>query len=489
MIMKNIINKTVLTIVTAAALASAGCEKVKDFKDTNTNPNGTPTAITKGLFTRAIAELGGREFGLSIATYTTPGYYAQYFSETQYPNSSLYAIPQLNFAPFYSAFLFDLQNIINLNTDEATKATVTGSGSNANQIATARILKAYAFWTITDRWGDIPYSEALQGKPTAPKYDSQESIYADLIKELKEAVDQFDGGLPMGGDIVFDGSTAKWKKFANSVRSQIALRMSKVYPNAGELAATEFAAAIAHPAGTIESNDDNFVITYTSAYHNPWYVSYVDNSRVDDAISNTMTDKLKSFGDPRINDFGTAPDGFPYGLDRPNAIAIPEGFGLVLKGKGTGATDGVVVMNAATILLARAEAAERGWTTENAAAKYAEGITAGMAQWGYTGAPVAGYLAQSAVAYTGSTDTKKEKIATQKWIAMYPDGMQAWSEWRRTGIPALVPSAYPVNETGEIPRRFVYGLTEYGNNNANVKAAAALLSGGDTQDARMWWDK
>jgi hypothetical protein len=153
------------------------------------------------------------------------------------------------------------------------------------------------------------------------------------------------------------------------------------------------------------------------------------------------------------------------------------------------ATDGVVVMNAATVLLARAEAAERGWTTENAGSIYTDAVTVGMAQWGYTGAPVAGYLAQSGVVYTGTSAAKRDKIAIQKWIALYPDGLQAWNEWRRTGVPVLVPSIYPVNETGEIPRRFVYGNTEYGNNNANVKAAAALLSGGDTQDARMWWDK
>lgn len=484
--MKNIFNKTFLAVATVAAFSTTSCDKVSDFGDTNTNPNGTPTAITKGLFTRAIAELGGKEGGTAIGYMTRPGYYAQYFAETQYPSSSLYDLPQQEFAGFYSAMLYDLQNIINLNTDEATKGTVLASGSNANQIATSRILKAYALWTITDRWGDIPYSEALQGLPTPPKYDTQEAIYADLIKELKEAVDQFDGGQPMGGDIVYGGNIAKWKKFANSVRAEIALRMSKVYPNSGGLAATEYASAIGHSAGTITTNDDNFVITYTAAYQNPWYATYVVSGRVDDAISNTMTDALSSYSDPRIADFGTSPEGFPYGLDRPNAIAVPEGYGLILKGKSISASEGMVVLNAATVLFSRAEAAERGWIAENATTLYNQAVTTSLAQWGHESSASA-YLGQSTVGY-GTTD-HLEKIGTQKWIAIYPNGLQAWSEWRRTGFPELTPTSYHVNDSGEIPRRYVYGSGEYGNNNANVKEAAARMTGGDTQDSRMWWDK
>lgn len=485
--MKNIFNKAFFAVATVAAFSTAGCDKVSDFGDTNTNPNGTPTAITKGLFTRAIAELGGKEGGAAVAMLTRPSYYAQYFAETQYPSASLYDIPQAEFAGFYSGYLYDLQNIINLNTDEATKGTVLASGSNANQIATARIMKAYAFWTITDRWGDIPYSEALQGLPQAPKYDTQEAIYADLLKELREAVDQFDGGQPMGGDIVFNGNIGKWKKFANSVRAQIALRMSKVYPNAGGLAANEFSSAITHAAGTISTNDDNFVLAYTSAYQNPWYATYVVSGRVDDAIASTITDKLSSLNDPRLANYGSAPEGFPYGLDRPNAIAVPEGYGLILKGKNTLATDGVTFMSAAAVLFARAEAAELGWTSENAGVLYAQAVTASLNQYGYDDAAATSYLAQPSVAY-GTTDHLK-KIGTQKWLAIYPDGLQGWSEWRRTGYPELTPTSYHVNDSGEIPRRYVYGSGEYGNNKANVEEAAGRMTDGDSQDSHMWWDK
>lgn len=476
-------------LVSAVVIGGAGCNKIKDFKDTNVNPNATPVPVTSALLTRAIAELGGRENGLSVATYTRPGYYAQFFSETQYPEASLYGVPQLEMAQNYSGFLMDLENIIKQNTDEATKAYASNFGSNGNQIGIAKILKAYGIWTITDRWGDVPYSEAFKGTEgiLTPKYDKQEDIYKGLLNDLKAGIASFDNGNQMKGDVIYGGSTTKWKKLANSLRMLISLRMSKVYPGPSEFAATEFKAALNDPNGSIESNSDNALINFPGgSYQNPWYVSYVANSRVDDAISSTMTNALSTLNDPRINIYGTTTTGFPYGLDRPHAVAVPSGWGLVLKGKSISDADDVTLVSAATVLFARAEAAERGWTSENAATLYAQAVTASLSQWGYA-ANAAAYLAQSNVAY-GTTDHLM-KIGTQRWIALYPDGLQAWSEWRRTGYPVLTPAAYATNSTKQIPRRFVYGTGEYSNNNVNVKEAAGRLAGGDTQDSRMWWDK
>lgn len=484
--MKKVLNKSVLAIITGFILAgSIGCDKIEDFGDTNTNPNGTPTPVTSALLTRAIAEMGGTEGGLAIAFYPRPGYYAQYFSETQYPEVSLYGVPQLEFAQNYSGLLYDLENIIIQNTNDETKETVSKFGSNANQIGVAKILKSYIIWTITDRWGDVPYSEALKGNPT-PKYDTQEGIYAGILADLKAAVAGFDGGAALGGDIIYYGDIDKWKKFGNSLRMLVALRMSKVYPAAGGLAATEFSAALNDAGGSISSNADNAAINFVGgAYQHPFYTTYVVNGRIDDAISSTMTNTLSSLNDPRIDRYGTSTTGFPYGLDRPHALAVPPGYGLLLDGFAISDALDIVLVNAATVLFARAEAAERGWTTESAATLYSQAVTTSLEQWGYGGS-AATYLAQSSVAY-GTTD-HLSKIGTQRWIALYPDGMQAWSEWRRTGFPVLTPAAYATNSSKQIPRRFVYGTGEYSTNNAAVKEAAARL-GTDNQDTRVWWDK
>ncbi|NCI47269.1 SusD/RagB family nutrient-binding outer membrane lipoprotein [Sediminibacterium soli] len=484
-----------ISSVTAAlatfALVGPGCNKVKDFGDTNVNPGATSTPVTSALLTNVEAGIG--DYAVSIQ----PGQYAQYFSETQYPGTSLYTAPILSFSGLYSGDLYDLQNIINQNTDPATKGIVGSAGTNANQIAVARILKAYIFWTITDRWGDIPYSEALKGIANKlPKYDTQKAIYEDLIKELKEANAQFDNtGTKFAGDVLMNVSSstatsvwsAKWKKFANSLRMLIALRTSKIYPGATEWAATEFKSALNDAAGYISANNENIVVGYVGTnYPNPFYSNYVVSARVDNAESKVVTDFLSNNNDPRLASYGTTPNGFPYGLDRANAVLITSGIAYILKGPGTAATDPVNLLTAAVVTFARAEAAERGWTPEVAAALYVQGITLSFAQYGYTATQAANYVAQTNILYgTGNL----EKIGTQRWLATYPDGTQAWAEWRRTGFPVLTPAPYATNPGKQIPRRYIYGTDEYSLNGTNAKAAAARMSSGDVQDSKVWWDK
>src|SRR5688572_17528592 len=188
--------KSFLALALVSVLAG-GCEKIKDFGDTNVNPNGTATPSTAALLTNVQAGLGGAQ--------TNGGLYAQQFSETQYTDVSLYAVPKLNFDGIYAGALMDLQNIININTADDTKGNAAKFGSNVNQIAIARILKAYIFWTITDRWGDIPYFNALKGEENLmPAYDKQELIYKDLVKELTEAKNQLDPNTAgVTGDVIY----------------------------------------------------------------------------------------------------------------------------------------------------------------------------------------------------------------------------------------------------------------------------------------------
>ena len=176
----------------------AGCEKFEDFDDTNVNPGATNTPIVGALMTNVQSQIGG------YAAHTRGGLYAQYISETQYTDVSLYSLPQLNLNGEYAGVLYDLQNIINQNVSN-------------NQNVVAKIMQQYIFWTITDRWGDIPYSEALVGNPT-PKYDKQEDVYKGMISALKSAVTQFDGTSIITGDVINGGSVAKWKKVANFER-------------------------------------------------------------------------------------------------------------------------------------------------------------------------------------------------------------------------------------------------------------------------------
>ena len=80
-------------------------------------------------------------------------------------------------------------------------------------------------------------------------------------------------------------------------------------------------------------------------------------------------------------------------------------------------------------------------------------------------------------------------IALQQWIAFYPDGIQGWSNWRRTGVPALTPALDATNSPKVIPRRYVYGTADYSLTAAGIAAAVSRLTGGDKMDSKVWWDK
>jgi hypothetical protein len=494
--------KTFYTILTfaAAVVLIASCNKLEDFGDTNVNPAATSSPNTAALLTNVLSDVGGTNY----AAHRGAALYCQYFSETQYPDFSCYSLNQASPAGVYAGYLYDLENIIITNTDEATKDVAALNGSNNNQIAIARILKAYIYWTLTDRWGDIPYKDALKGDPNVT-YDTQESIYKDLIKELTESVSQLAaGGALLKGDIVYGGDVAKWKKFANSLRMLMALRLSKQYPGASDYAATEFKAALANAAGHISTNADNFKVSYVgganATFQNPFYRMY--DGRKDYGESATMTTILGSLGnDYRQSVFGATNNGaatnlgVPYGRKRefidPWCGANPT-YAWVFAPAYRTKESPIYVIHASALLLARAEAADKGWTSEtaNTQALYESGIKASFAMWGLS-EPDAAYFTNAAVALPNAPGTGANLpfIALQQWIAFYPDGIQGWSNWRRTGIPALTPALDATNSPKVIPRRYVYGTADYSLTAAGIAAAVSRLTGGDKMDSKVWWDK
>jgi hypothetical protein len=497
--MKKSIYKIAASALVAVLLFS-GCNKLEDFASTNVNPAATNNPITSALLTNVLVGVGAH------ASVAAPALYCQFYSETQYPDVSCYssntASPQVWYSgsgtsavPGNTANLYDLENIIKANTDPATAPTAALNGANANQIAIARILKAYIYWTLTDRWGDIPYSTALKGDPNVT-YDTQEAIYKDLIKELTEAVAQFTSGAPIKGDIAYNGDVTKWQKLANSMRMLMALRLSKRYPSASDYAATEFKAALADGAGSISTNADNFKLVYPGGnFRNPYYNMY--DGRKDYGESATMTTLLTALNsDARLTVFGATSagaattKGVPYGRLRsfidPWCGANPD-YAYVFAPAFRDQTSPLFIVKASSVLLARAEAADRGWTTEVTATLYTAGINAAFDQWGLA-APAASYFANAAVAL-GAAGTNLPQIATQQYIAYFPDGVQGWSNWRRTNIPALLPAPDATNSPKVIPRRFMYGTSDQTLTKKGYDEAVARLTGGDQMDSKIWWDQ
>lgn len=491
-----------LFVATAITIVS-GC-KPGDFGDINVSPNAPKNPATSLLLTSAERYMGRTTAVTSVITAPgivndyTPKLYVQQISETLYTSESRYNLKIYNYGGIYNSPLADLNTIIALNTDEATKSApyVANFGSNANQIAAARILKAFYFQNITDRWGDVPYSEALKGTAfLTPKFDKQQLIYADLFKELKEAAAQFDGGADLQGDILFNGDVARWKMFAATIRLNMALRLSKADPTTGR---TEFNLALA--AGVINSNSDNILYSTIgeSANENSIYYNYQVAKRYDYAISNTMVDRLKSYTDPRLAVYADPTSagtyvGMPYGLTQslasayvPGNVDIPGTVSLI--GRAFRLQNSPIrIFTYPEVLFTKAEAYKLGWITGaadevQAAASYLAGINASMVLNGVT-AP-ATYLTQAGVAYSPATGI--QQIITQKWIANYLGyGYEAWSDYRRTGFPVLTPSAYPLNLGGKIPVRQGYSNDEPSLNKDNY-AAVIASQGPDELNTPIW---
>jgi len=476
----------------------SSCSKIDQFGVTNSNPGKTTTPVPSALLSNVLSNAASFTWDAGGIT-TISGLYCQYFSETQYTDISIYnkqtpgwdayfAAPSSNVFS-QSGYLFDLQTIIKYNSDPKTAKDASQYGSNADQIAVARILKVYIFSILTDLYGDIPYSKALTGDNGVVAYDKQQAIYTDFFKELDAAVAQFDGGATIQGDILFGGDESKWKKFANSIHLLLALHLSKIDAATGK---TEFNKALT--AGVIGAGE-SFTLAFPGGnYLSPIYNYYDVTKRFDYAVTKTMTDWLANTSDPRAaaNVYGTSSIGFPYGLSRGDAVAFANAntkYAQLLNGAGaSSATDPFPVLMSGEIFLARAEAASRGWTTEDPVALYATGIQESLKFWKvYNATTYANYMANANIDL--STGNVLQKICTQEWVSHYPAGVRGWIDWRRTGYPALTPA--PAGVFPSIPRRFGYGPNEYSYNPANTTAAGnqyTLNGDVNSQYGRIWWD-
>ncbi len=470
--MKNYKTKIALFFVALTTLVS--CNKIKDFGDTNVNPADITSPSTSAILTGVIPGLAGWAKDNSAIVWI------QYNSETQYPSEGLYAV-----ASTYFGFGSYTGALLNLKT-------IKDKSSNADEIAVARILTQYIYWHLTDALGDIPYSQALKG--TVPGYDKQKDIYQGMIAELKAAKNQFINSGALQGDILNGNSVPKWIKFANSLRAMMAIQLSKRYPGAAEYAATEFKAAIAD--GVITSNADNIQLNYPGgSYKNPFWADN-DGAR-DNGESVQLYNMLNSLADGRQAAYGSSNIPVPYGLnegDINNWIKANVNWSRTLAPNQRLETSPVYFLTAAQLFLARAEAAERGWTTEDATSMMIQGINASFAQWGLA-LPPASYFTQSGVVLNGTNNMKK--IAEQAYLASFPNGRAGWNIWRRLGYPVLTPSPAPLNPAHVVtPRRYTFTpatastFSEYSLNPAGVASSiATLVPAGDLQENRIWWDQ
>ena len=466
------------------------CEK--DFEEINTDPNNPVVVATADLLAASERALIKQLFGMNDewGFAYIPHVYMQYWAATLYTNTDRYETIPYDFTDMYINSLNDLQQIITLNTNEETAVEAAAYGPNENQIAVARIMKAYAFHNITDIWGSVPYSEALKGgEDFTPAYDDQESIYDGILNELTEAAAQIDVDAgSIEGDIIYAGDMSLWKLFANSLKLRVGMRLSKVNPDKAEEVVTEALAA-----GVFGSQQDNALYYYlaSSPNNSAWNQQY-EFGAPEYACSSVLIEKLQALNDPRMEVYAQPSEatgeyvGMPYGIS--NAEAGGIGYANVsLPGvRMLAAEEPAILMSYSEVLFLQAEAAARGWTNDDPAALYAEAIAASLDYWEVylDDDAFKSYIEQPDVEYDPTNFEKS--IGEQKWLSLYTQGPEAWAEWRRLGFPELQPAIEAVANR-EIPRRKGYPYSEFNLNRENYNTAISL-QGPDLMDTRVWWD-
>lgn len=466
-------------LISITALLVLGCNNFDE--DINKNPNQPSTASGTQLLSYAMRWLPETQASAS------PVLYVQHLSEAEYITLSRYDNVFYNFYGWYTGPLMNLETI--LTSDELDG----NEGPVPNQIAIAKILKAYFFWFMTDRWGDLPYSEALKGSENfTPAYDTQEEIYNALFTLLDEADAAIVPG-SINNDIVFDGNMSKWKKLGNTMHMLMALRLSKVNPTKG---AQEFNKALAR--GIMESNADNFTYRHLSDPNNwnYWYNVFEVLNREWYAVSKPLMDYMAPVNDPRIPVFANPNKdgdyvGLEYGLtaDQVNTGVYAKANISLLGDAVRQPESPVYLVTYAQALFALAEAAKLGWIPggdAEAEAKYNLAIEQSVRQWNsndITG--LADMMSHPDIAY--SPARAFEQIGYQRWVHLFMNGYEAWAEWRRTGYPVL--QAPTDNNGREIPRREGYPTQEAQNNTQHYNEAVQRLGGVNDLNGRVWWDK
>lgn len=431
----------------------------------------------------------------------------QHLNNTSYV-SFLYKEGSTNWF-FEEQYATTVKNIVDLEAQlEASEAPTA-----ASDLAIARIQRVLIFSRLTDAYGDIPYSEAGKGSLEGirfPKYDKQSDIYADMLATLESSVTTLNsGGNNSYGsaDLLFGGDNSKWVKFANSLMLRLAMRMVNV-DNAG----AKSWATKAINGGVMESNDDIAYLKYENSANdggpnvNPLTKSFTSRSVNQVKISKTFMDFMKVRNDPRVSVLASTVEGntnfeLQSGQDINNPARGNNNSKPNVNIFGGATIDGsrIVIYDApfffqtyAEVEFMLAEAAERwGLAGGDVEAHYNAGVTAAMeylSLYGHgvniTPTQISDYL--TANPFVPSQALKM--INEQYWVATFGNGLETFSNWKRSGYPVLVPVDVAATLTGgKIPRRLVYPGTERLNNPDNV-AAAAAQQGGDDLLTRMWWD-
>jgi hypothetical protein len=512
--MKNNFIKYISTGI-GCILVLASCDK--GFEDLNKNPNAYVTPDVNSIFSLSEVVMNGGDYENHRANLIYASEIVQHFASFGYTGDKYTYSPEWSGAFFGSTYSNGIKETSQL------LSVIPNTPEFVNKRSAVRIMKAYMFHRLTDLYGDVPYFDAGKGYTgliLKPKYDKQQDIYADLLKELDESAQALDGSKPFFGssDLFYGGDVTKWKKFSYSLMLRLGMRLSKVDPvNAQKYVAKAIA------GGVFQSNADNLVLNHATGpdginrnpYTSPYIQQDLQNGTNGTKLGKTFIDQLQGTSDPRLRIYARLensgdntpanqkglPNGYTAGTITTHPSWIPATGLKAYSDPNTltvlrqDAPD--IIMSYAEVQLLLAEAAVRTWDPGNAQTYYNNGVKAAMQMltvYGNAVAPVSDvevtdYLTANPFMAAGTNAVKFNQIATQKWIALFFNGLEAFADFRRTGYPALTPVVFPSNQlpVGTFPRRLIYDESEKVNNTANYNAAISQ-QGADNFVTRVWWD-
>lgn len=358
-------------------------------------------------------------------------------------------------------------------------------------------MKANLAALLTDLYGDVPYSEAVQGRTNkifTPAYDKQEVIYTgkggilELLRNAGQILEKSKD--PLNGDILYNGNLDKWVRFANSLRVRYLMRISKKVNVAPELQ------NIVTQNKLITGNSTSAVIPFLASAPNQWFIFNEREGRYADVrMSKTIDSVFHALDDPRMavyfkpteatkNSPAKEYAGLPNGLSLANQNAFNLNKISTVGALFRDVPDGVdaYLMQYSELQFLLAEAALKGYISGSAATYYQAGI---QASFDYFNTPVpANYFDRVNIKFNGTDDL--QKIMTQKWLAHFMNGYEAWLDIRRTGFPKLKVAQDNLNNN-VYPVRFHYPESEQAANPEKYQAAL-VQAGPDTYNRKGWWE-
>lgn len=471
--------KQISLIMIALFVGIVGCS---DFDDLNDDPNNPTSVSPSTLLSRAqyvlFNSIHGRtlnaEWGMLMV---------QHLAQNEYAEDSRYEQDQTFFngtwGTMYTEVLQELKTAYQL-----IEASDLADAVKTNQKNIVDVTQVYAFMVLTDSWGDVPYSQALNDEYDLPSYDTQEAIYTDLMARLATAAGSFSENAASfsSGELIYNGNIAKWKKFTHSLLFRMAMRVSERSPSlAGQYLSTAASNLI-----TTAADNALFVFDSDPNRSNPLWQDVNLNNRDDFSVSEILVTALNDRNDPRLTAYAkeSAAGGYvgmPYGLTDNEATVLNPGTSRP-NDNVRAATAPMIIISNAEMHFLLAEAYERGLLTGNAENAYNSAITASMNYWGISdSAAINAYIAQANVSYDAAN--WRQSIGMQKWLALYTSGMEAWSEHRRLDAPTLpVPAAAARTA---IPVSLSYPTSEISNNSESLGGAS---SDPTSYSNRVWWD-